>query len=657
MSVRNWLLLGLTIGCVICPAPVVKAQATTTFTAGQNVEVKKGATWYRATVVKVQGTKLLVHFEGTSADFDEWVEKDRVREAAVTLGQGGAGKPAQGTKPDMPKADEDEKPDADPTDAAAKGKIVKADAEGVQDLTPPKDASVAWSVKPDVPPPATRRLAVQPITLHTEPTRPGKPSRSFWERMNEVYFASPEAARAIVPRVGNAPGSREKLGRIECIDLALGKSVGFAETPASTNVADLSPDGSRVLLISDTFSPDKKQRVDIGAISPKAAHVVSFKPYDSGAEDVWRRNVDWARFVDNTHVLTVNGRGELILWEIPTAKAVYLINIEGKPALSPGRKYITACVEQSLCFFDSTTGKLIGRLPEAGRGFAPPVFRPDGKQVALAQGRNLKIWDAESGKALEEIMLPAGVSAHKLDWVADDYILAGDRYLIDCRLRAAVWEYEGSAGRVSGVFGGKYWYLTDRTGAKALASVVIPEPAVRKQTTGLKADQIMAVKPGLSVSLEVNIDTAPEAREAVIKALTAKLKANGLTLADNQPLKLTATTSPGETRQITYQFFGRREPQTISVTEMKYRLAFERDGSALWEAVSTSTAPHFISLQKDQTVEQLIEKQRATAWKFLESTAVPRLVPDLPEKTVQGRSKLTARGLETTPGRPEAASR
>ena len=46
---------------------------------GDAVEVMWGSSWYPATVLKREGRKTLIHYEGYSSGFDVWVTADRIR--------------------------------------------------------------------------------------------------------------------------------------------------------------------------------------------------------------------------------------------------------------------------------------------------------------------------------------------------------------------------------------------------------------------------------------------------------------------------------------------------------------------------------------------------------------------------------------------------
>src|SRR4051812_35602012 len=78
------LAVGLTIGLVLATAGVSRAAdgatpAPASFTDGQKVQVREGDTWSAATILKREGRRYLVHYDGADAASDEWVTTERLR--------------------------------------------------------------------------------------------------------------------------------------------------------------------------------------------------------------------------------------------------------------------------------------------------------------------------------------------------------------------------------------------------------------------------------------------------------------------------------------------------------------------------------------------------------------------------------------------------
>ena len=46
---------------------------------GDKIQVKSGSTWYKSTIIEVNGSKYKIHYDGWSDSWDEWVGKDRMK--------------------------------------------------------------------------------------------------------------------------------------------------------------------------------------------------------------------------------------------------------------------------------------------------------------------------------------------------------------------------------------------------------------------------------------------------------------------------------------------------------------------------------------------------------------------------------------------------
>ena len=427
------------VSAIICPAPV-SATTQAKAAAPERVEVKRGNSWYPATVIKRDGNKALVHYEGLSNDFDEWVGPERMREAAVRPQAPPEPEPAPARKekPDKNKADKSDREPSEDADededqpGAKVTKITRADYAGAKRITSdPSAAPDTWKLTADAPPSAPTKLTNGPIALFHENDQPGKPGRSFHEDIENPIFAGPGVARAVLPRYNRMTGGEGTALRLELLDLAAGRSVAFAEMPRDTKVLGLSPDGNNVLLNQAGRDEDKNTRLDVFSVEgKKAAHVISWRPYRDGEERT--RRVHWAQFVDNTHVLTSNPEGNLVLWEWAKARAIYTLKVDGDPTpvLSPGGKYfLLAGHNDWMAVYESMTGKLVAAQQDKGLWACKFQFRPDGKQFLSEGWGRVRVWDFEDGKEVADIFLPPNVGHFGTDWLANELINTGFEFI------------------------------------------------------------------------------------------------------------------------------------------------------------------------------------------------------------------------------------
>jgi hypothetical protein len=661
MQLRLVLSCCLVAAVVSVPASVAPVSAAIQ-AAPERVEVKRGTSWYPATVIKREGNKALVHYEGLSKDFDEWVGPERMREAAVRPQVAPEpAKPAPGPAA-KPKPDQEAAPPEAEEEATEPGetpkKLTRANYSGAKRIN--GDLSTApdlWQLAADGLTDAQAKVSMGPIALFRENEGPEK-SRRFGENLESPLFAGPGVARAVIPRYWHMSHGEGTACRVELLDLGVGRSVNFAEMPVDTKVLDFSADGESVLLYNEKWGDDQHTRLDIFSVGgKKAVHAISWEPY--GDEPEREQAVKWAAFVDNTHVLTVSGKEKAVLWEWAKARAIYTLQLDqmGTPVLSPGHKYFLIGGNHGITVHEAMTGKLVAAQKNEHLWGSQFHFRPDGKQFAGKGWGRVTLWDFETGKQVGEYWMPPKVGHFGFDWLSGDYAMLDGHYLLDLTRGIVLWDYT-RRGMEGGVYAGRYWYMTDGSAvfSHVLASAVLPHPAVKKETANLKPEDYLVVRPGVSVSVEINIEAPPEGREKVVKSIESKLKANGLTIADGQPLKLIATTTPGESRELSYHLFGSPGYGKVTVNEKKLRVAFELDGKAIWENTNVSGAGGMFSLKKDQTVEQAIAERMAEAWHFFENVELPKQVAGVGEKVGYGASRLTARGIqegdEDQPGAP-----
>ena len=498
-------------------------------------------------------------------------------------------------------------------------------------------------------------------------TKPAKPpaleplvlkgsTGTFFDRIKRFSMSRPEANIAAAVYSNEPPGKPADV-RVERINLAsaAAQSLGTSTLPVSVEPLDFSPDGKLLLARSNGFGFGTSGRLDIWDVEASdAKQVASFIPFDN--QQPTNRDIKWARFVDTDHVMILGGKGQVSLWDFRKAKEIWSAEAESQegPALSTNGKYLAVSIKGGeVAIVESLTGKVMGRLSVESNWGLKLSFKPDGTQLAGASDDQLTVWNLTTGKVAYDLTL-VGVSGQQIAWPSEGFILLDGRSLVALDKKMVVWTYQSDAGAAplaGATYAGRYWYVAaGGSGNKpVLVSVNMPHEAARRAALAVNFDAEMIVKPGSTVSFDVSLPG--DIQEKAEAGLHTRFKQNGVTVADNAPVKLVARSEPGETRKIEYRPIGvgrfGGETSKISVTGTKNDIRLETaDGQVLWQRKSVTSPPMMVSMKKDQTIEQAIAEAMKPPLQFFEKAKIPKYIPK--SKTGLGSSKLSASGIQNS---------
>ncbi len=635
------------------PASTPKAKPKPAFKVGETVEAKWGGL-YRKAKVKNRSANgwTLVNYE--PGPFLEWVEPWRLRAVGSTVDEIPHAQPNKTlTKAEPPPKERPaDAPAPEPTaggGAGGAGAMKEADrVEAFKDDPAFREADWSeatsidltgggadrWSLSPD--PAPAQKLPTRPITLRAAGT-------AFSNRPSGVAVS--RAAPVAVVSHG-----REKSNGVERVDLATGKSAGAFSIDRPSKVMDVSPDGKSVLVRADEFERGKKDRVEVWSMAAgPAKKVLALFPYNDGN---WAsRDVDAAMFVDDTHILTVGGRGRLGIWDVRTGKATYAAQVGYgmTPALSAGGKYLAIGTPGFVVILDPRTATVIARMPYHWAADAAYGFSPSGNRLVAWHAGPVAVWDVATGKLLRDFTLSGNIGG-PMEVVADRYGLVNGSFLIDFDLGIPLWRYERSIGESVVMPSGRLLFATTdpARGLAVLANVAVPHEGALALAKQLNGDDLLLLKPGASASLEVNLPgVTAEEQQRVTDHLKKELARIGVTVADGQPVKVVASTSPGKSEERQYRPVGapRWGPTSkVTVTEQKARLAIEAAGKTVWESSTMSSVGNFLQMKEGQTVEQAVAEASRPNVGFLLNARLPTALARPREPAWYGSGPLTSAG-------------
>lgn len=437
---------------------------------------------------------------------------------------------------------------------------------------------------------------------------------------------------------------------LELFDLSAGKSIGRVEIPFPCELVALSPNGERALVAA----MGGQGRLDVLNV-PDGSHVAGCRPFvDESKQEL--REIQSAMFLDENTVAACSRNDHLIIFKLPTCEPIYTVDDAGIVGISPGGKLLATYSEGKIDIRDAMTGEPQGSTAIDSQVVAL-AFSTTGERLAVVSytgsTSQLHLIALNDG-SVSSVPIPAALGP--IVWTSEQQLLVGaqkpselihrkakpstiDRHLmlIDLIRKAVLWSYDyGTGDRLA--FGkmttdNHLWVAgaPNKGSNLKLSSLTIPESSIANRLDDKSLDAKVAVKPGMTVSLQVGITDPPEApgiANQIRDTVDAGARTNGLTVQDGQPLKLVASATVANGQgMMEMQIFGSTpgQPSKVSVQPktLTLRLAYELNGKTIWEAkreLSNATAGlvQFANKQPQQALDEQMWKQSVGAFKELQ---------------------------------------
>lgn len=523
-----------------------------------------------------------------------------------------------------------------------------------------------WAVQADPAPQPAAPLLPQPVQL--------KPSAG---QIKNMLLTRADAARAVLMYASTAaarPTRNQNTSRpdrnpvwLEVYDLLEGNRVDTLEIEFASELIAVSPSGQYAMMRLATTG----ERVDVWDLTTKE-HSVGWRPYqklpgEDGAairvvgqqQGQTDRTVIGAAFIDDTHVLTMNRKNTIIMWELPACRAVYEIQNASKPGISPGGKYIVVSSGRGFRFFEALTGQPCGDLQSAGT-LQCAAFHPDGERFAVVfndgKGVSCTCWNLPRGEITDEFRLPT--NGQILQWSGANYLLLNGDTLVDLQRKMVAWKYELPSGVRAPVSpDDQHWFLASRPGSSAvyLAAAQLPEPKVSEYLEQNNVQPDYVIQPGETVTVMINLADPPghpNFRSRMYQNIIDKYKQSNITVQLNQRVELAFSMThrnTGETHR--YHMFGRPGDITISEQVVDCVATVKRDGEVVWEQKSrfSNAGGFFMRIPEGVGVDEYLRKQMwdSAANHYLNFTPPAYVFPKSAAEGL-GHSLLTPEGVVTS---------
>lgn len=578
---------------------------------GDRVQREFGSEVSVGTIVGIDGTYVKVHFDGTPDDEIDslpasWVEP--LTERAQQIASWSWTPPAM--KPSIP-------------------------------------ANYAGVGRPAFNPTAPSKLTPDPMPVPASASQPPGPARfggkfGFFERFITVDVATGAAPVAVAAYQGGKE-IRDIGTRLEVVDVATASLRGNFSGPAKLKMVHLSPSGKRLATRCEPAETWGTEFIDVWELGEKGlVHVATWAPYANAPER--DREISSVTWVDDGRLLTTGGSGQVVLWQIEGAKALYeLGRAGGSFALSPGSKQLATASAKGIDVYSVESGAHLAHLPTTV-GAGSVAFSPSGRRLVVSGSLGAEVIDALGEEPTLQFYFGG---AGSLSWLDEQFLIGGDGLVIDAVKQAAVWRYRRNGTGWSKF--GRFWYLTDGREGGTLLSVALPHDAAKAAAVGLNTQDVFAVAPGMAVTLDVELGDATANAEGLAK-LTAAVQAAGLRVEAGQPITLTARTRGGDNKDMTYRrmFGGGRQEETISVPTRYYDVEMLVGGERVWNTSGYQGPPGMMQMKENESIQEGIAKEMGVKASYLPSVVPMRIVKAEYQKP-RGESQLTERGIEDLP--------
>lgn len=485
------------------------------------------------------------------------------------------------------------------------------------------NTSSRWSFSPprlDAPPAVSASSSIELADLPD--------SKKFFEEVNSLHVASTGTQALVVRKRGKV--AQDDIYYLQVADLRSGKAKPLIKIPAETLILDVLPKDSLVLSRSDIFGHGKNTRVFVQQLSGKAfSPISSWEPH--GTE--FHSDIDTAWLLAGDRVITSPTLNKVwTIWDMNTAKALYDIPVGhggnmNVNVLSPDRRFLAMASDASIAIVDTQTGKHVGSLTssmngDSGERFSGLAFSPDMQRLAGSSRYGITVWDLNTGKEYRQFMHRGAQSEEEIAWI-DDYLLVDNSLLFDVERRILLWHYKTGRfghGTKSTVQAGRLWYVpkAEKNKPSYIGSAKIPHAAARKMSERLgDAEDLLILKPGSELAVEVDVSAGDATPDAVRQAVTENLENAGFKVVEESEFVAVATCKALPSQEIKVNMstdpMHRHRPrpqdiQTRTIVPHISRLEIRHDGEEVWAIGSLAQPGQMIWMEEGENLDAALKR-------------------------------------------------
>lgn len=453
----------------------------------------------------------------------------------------------------------------------------------------------------------------------------------FFEKLDRMQI-SHDGKKGVAGYLWNF-GSRNKepQSRLVLFDLVSGRTT--AEVTINVQYVPLAihPDGKHLLMKNAERNQDN---VEVWLVEGnRVRERQDFQPHNES----WGKSspVSWAKFADETRLVIKLENGWTTVWDFAQRQPLCHFQIDGgsTPALSFDGSTLAFYHKERVGLFDLEGFEVmaIQKVPRR-LNWVHLAFSPSEKRLACVAFDSILVWETETGELYRDFQ-PAGLHMNMaLHYPNDDFVLAGNRYLVELENMIKLWDYEG-ADQVQSLGGAMFFAVSPQNEPGAVMPALLPhEPALQALDAALNQPDLFIFRKGVQVRLDLNGIPA-EQKSAVEAGLRRKLAELDISVTADAPVTVKASVTGPKQEQINYIASG---TYTVQVYTTQVEVVYE--GKSAWQA-SGSNIPHFVRLSSGENLGDVLrEKSKQADFGFFERVNFPKFLQKPAGEAQPGRT-------------------
>ncbi|MGL4941895.1 MAG: SHD1 domain-containing protein [Thermoguttaceae bacterium] len=476
----------------------------------------------------------------------------------------------------------------------------------------------------------------------------GKLEFAHFPRQEQIFFSSPSVGKVfttvtITNHKNQPPYTRGFVG-----DTKTGKAVSFPMAFIGVPLG-ISPNGTRIAIRREDTEGEgnnnwgKRGCIDVMEVvdGGKPQILESYRPFEEerpqrGIVGPLEVDVEEGDFIDDDHLFVRSAKGKLALFDVNDGSVVWTQNLEGGGTivLTPGKKYALMSGGKRTLLVEMLTGDVVAELSDNDNG-GSFAFSPTGTKFAKWNDNKISVWDFATGEKTTTLTQPG---SGNLQWLSDEYILAGDD-VIDLNLQCAIWAYSRRADNEKS-YGGGLWCVFKNGDISTITPIKLPRPADVEAFRKIPESERFLVTTGTPVTLIIDSSVAQN-RDKIEADLKKKLEGYGWKIEPNAAIQMRLSIKPEEERTVNYMGLGSAKymPNTSSMT-------LEHQGKTVWSAQTTSGPPMMVStseVDKKGGLQEFARAMAAPRYDWFANVGIPDRIVN---PAAKGKTNISSRGFE-----------